>query len=228
MKDKKPDQYYRLNAFADGELDSFEADSIIEAVHDDHDLHRELCDIHLIKDMMQTAYPEKNDTQQRKDRSSLNAFGMIAASVLLLVIGFGGGLLLTQNSSSETFSLSQTSSDNEKFVFYIGFSDPKRFSETLQRAEKLVSNHQGNIQIDIVASGGGVDFLKTGTHDQSGRLSNLAGKHESITFVACNNTLARLKKQGKPVDIIDDAIVAPSAVRYVVNRLRQGWNYVEI
>jgi len=52
--------------------------------------------------------------------------------------------------------------------------------------------------------------------------------YDSLAFVACNNTLAKLKQEGKPTDLLAEAEVAPSAVQYVVKRLQQGWQYVAI
>ena len=51
---------------------------------------------------------------------------------------------------------------------------------------------------------------------------------DSVDFVACNNTIMRFRNQGIPVDLIDTAHVAPSALQYVVDRLKEGWTYVAI
>jgi intracellular sulfur oxidation DsrE/DsrF family protein len=49
-----------------------------------------------------------------------------------------------------------------------------------------------------------------------------------VQFVACNNTIARLAREGKPVELVDAAVVKASAVQFVVEKLKQGWSYQAI
>jgi intracellular sulfur oxidation DsrE/DsrF family protein len=60
------------------------------------------------------------------------------------------------------------------------------------------------------------------------RIETLSASYDALQFVACNNTIARLAREGKAVDLVDVALIQPSAVQFVVERLRQGWSYVAI
>jgi intracellular sulfur oxidation DsrE/DsrF family protein len=116
-----------------------------------------------------------------------------------------------------------------KVVLHIGESDNEKFEHALARAEKLLIDYgQKNMQVDIVTSAGGIDLLRNNTSLHIEKVSMMKKNYDSLAFVACNNTLARLKKEGKPTDLLAAADVAPSAVQYVVKRLQQGWSYVAI
>ena len=219
----------RLNAMADGELDSSETQELLSKIEKDDSLHRDLCDIHLVKDMLKSAYPLKNKSQKRK-LIRVNHTLAIAASIVLATLSF---LLGTQYHNlpsplSNNATVSASKYDN-KVVLYIGESGEDKFAETLAYAEKLLSGYKDkNIQVDIVASSDGIDLVRNQPSGHLVKVSALANKYDSLSLIACSKTLAKLKKEGKNTDIIPEAIIASSAVEYVVKRLHQGWEYKAI
>jgi len=220
----------KINALADGELDTVESQILLDEIKNDPEMQRALCDTHLLKDMIQMAYPDKQDhTAKQRPQHRKNFFGAIAASLFLLATGFFTGQSLLPNTFENSFQLSQVETIPNKVVLFIDDPDTKKFSATLDKAEALLQKHDAkDVQVDIVASSGGIDFLRTSTTPYASRIRQLAKTYDSLEFVACNNTLARLRSEGKPVDIIQEAIIAPSAVQFVVQRLQQGWSYVAI
>ena len=219
---------YRLNAMADGELDTHETEELLNEIRENPGLQRELCDIHLVKDMLKAAYPEQTKSEPTLFQRS-NLLGAIAASFLILTIGFLAGNWLTPATLDNGFALSMVDKQPNKIVLHIGSSDDRKFTAALDKAEQLLKNYSDqNIQVDIVTSAGGTDLLRTKTSTYIQKVSLLAKSYNGLEFVACNNTLARLKQEGKDTDVIPDALIAPSAVQYVVKRLQQGWSYVAI
>lgn len=116
-----------------------------------------------------------------------------------------------------------------KVVLYLGDSDPDKFSKTLQTAEELLKRYETNgTEVYVVTSAGGVDLLRTATSSVAADISALKERYASLHFVACNNTLFNLKKKGQPIQLVNEAEVAPSAVSFVVDHLKKGWTYMAI
>ncbi len=53
-------------------------------------------------------------------------------------------------------------------------------------------------------------------------------KYDNLTFVACANTIKRLKEQGVDVLLIDRTHASETAIDHVVERLQAGWTYIKI
>jgi intracellular sulfur oxidation DsrE/DsrF family protein len=228
MNSSNTSEKYRLNALADGELDSLETEALIQEIRDHPDLQRELCDIHMLKDMVKSAYPlEASPSIAQYRRTSY--LGAIAASFLILAVGFIAGNWTGSRTIDEGFTLSMVEHAPNKVVLHIGDADNEKFERALAKAEQLLVDYgRKNMQVDIVTSAGGIDLLRHKTSLYIEKVSTMKNNYESLAFVACNNTLARLKQEGKPIDLVAEAVVAPSAVQYVVQRLQQGWSYVAI
>lgn len=228
MKETNKSEDYRLNALADGELDSIESEALIQEIRRNPEMQRELCDIHMLKDMVKSAYREDNQ-QSPLSYGKNHYLGAIAASFLILAIGFLAGNWSATPSLNEGFALSMVNAAPGKVVLHIGESDLDKFEQVLSQAEQLLSDYgKKNMQVDIVTSAGGIDLLRKNTSLHIQKVASMKKNYDSLAFVACNNTLAKLKKEGKPTELVAEAEIAPSAVQYVVQRLQQGWQYVAI
>jgi intracellular sulfur oxidation DsrE/DsrF family protein len=147
--------------------------------------------------------------------------------VLFILGGLGGYLLLP--GIEQPFALNQVTAQHNKVLLFVGSSDRDRFIKVLDKAENLMQRHPGDdVEVTIVASGGGIDMLRNRVSPYQQRIHSMADEYDRLSFVACNSTLERLRRKGKPVNLVDQAIVAPSAVEFVVDRLREGWSYVAI
>lgn len=228
MNEQNTAEKYRLNALADGELDTAETEQLLKEIKQDRSLQRELCDIHLVKDMVKSAYPEQEKTHTSRKTNWLN-FSAVAASVLILGVGFLIGNQFQSNISPDGFTISMVEQQPNKIVMYLGESGEQIFLDTLSQAEDFLRQNQNSqMKVDIVVSAGGIDLLRKTASPHLSKVSEMSQQYDALAFVACNNTLARLKREGKNTDIISEAVIAPSAVQYVVKRLQQGWSYVAI
>ncbi|WP_457666693.1 hypothetical protein [Thiolapillus sp.] len=222
-------KHEKLNALADNELNARETESLMAQLDQDEELRGELCDIRRVKDLLQYAYPEES-AQTVVSRKS--AYLARAAAVLVLVLsGFVGGWMLAPGSGriDQGFRLTDVNADAMKVVLYLGDSDPDKFTRTLQTAEELLKRYESNgTEVYVVTSAGGVDLLRTATSSVAADISALKDRYASLHFVACNNTLFNLKKKGQPIQLVNEAEVAPSAVSFVVEHLKKGWTYMAI
>ena len=218
-----------INSFVDGELDGDESAVLLEQLEHNSELQRELCDTHRIKDMMKMAYPETNNHKDHINDSRRNWIGSIAACFVFLVVGFFSGSFLNPGNTLKPFNLSQVTTQEQKLVLFIGYSDDKKFEETLNQAESFLKEHSDKqVKVNVVASAGGIDLLRNGHSSFLPRIHELSRSYDALDFIACNNTINKLKNEGKTVSIINEALVAPSAVEFVVKRLQQGWSYLAI
>lgn len=230
MDEKERNGMEMLHALADNELEGREREQILRRLDRDPELTRELCDIRRVKDLLNYAYPldEAGVSDERKSRRPL---ARIAAVIALVLSGFLGGWWLAPHpgSSPDGFRLAEAKHDPARVLLYIGDSDPVKFRVVLDKAKSLLEDYKSRgAEVYVVTSAGGVDLLRAATSPVAGEIRSLKERYSSLRFVACNNTLFNLKKKGKPVELVEEAEVAPSAVSFVVNHLKQGWTYVAI
>lgn len=229
MNGRNDDRQIQLNALADGELDAAESEALLENIEQDADLREALCDIHRLKDMVRYAYAESTPPQRQTPLVTRFRMGLAVAALALFSIGFLGGRLTLPGDVSAPFDLSQAVPQPNKVVLFVGYSDKAKFQQALDKAEQLLTQYRGQgVEVNVVASSGGLDLLRKSTTPYLDRIKRLSDDYEAIQFIACNNTIARLVRQGKRVELVDSAVVKPSAVQFVVDRLQQGWSYVAI
>jgi intracellular sulfur oxidation DsrE/DsrF family protein len=231
MNEGKYDTYEKLNALADGSLNTSQSEGLLEEIEQDAELREILCDIHRLKDMVRYAYAESEPPQRHHrltDRFRLGV-SVAAAAVVLFSLGFVGGRLTLPNDPLAPFELTQVVSQPNKVMLFVGHSDADKFKQALDRAEQLLIEYEGQgAEVNVVTSAGGIDLLRTASSPYLQRVKNLSENYAAIQFVACNNTIARLAREGKDVALINNTVVKPSAVQFLVERLQQGWSYVAI
>jgi len=238
----------QLNAFIDGELDAEKSEEILDKIDDDAELKAELCDMHRIKELMNFSYPLPSG-KERETSSQQHNYRAIAASLFFVLgVGFLGGYLsstyiggktpiiadktLDLNDSDYMQAVALQSAANSlqnKVIIYLGHSQEAKFTQTLDKAEELLEKYrQGGTEVYVVTSAGGIDLLRDNNTNVQQRIKQMKGIHPSLRFVACNNQIYHLHKKGQPVNLVKEAEVAPSAVQFVVDHLKNGWRYISI
>jgi len=219
-----------LNAFIDNELDEKQKEILLTRLDNESELKGELCDIHRVKGLMNFAYPLD---QKEKSDISFNklSIGSIAASFFLLVtLGFVGGYLSSSLLGREPSVVSiQAENQQNKVILYLGSDEKEKFDETLNKAELLLTKYKKEgVEVYVVTSAGGIDLLRTNNNSVQQRIKSMSGLYKGLHFVACNNQIYHLYKKGEPVNLVKEAKVAPSAVQFVVDHLKEGWKYIAI
>lgn len=220
----------RLNAFVDKELDEKQKEVLLARLDNEPELKGELCDMHRVKDLLNFTYPlnqeNKSDVFLHKQ-----SFGAMAASFFLLVtLGFAGGYLSSGFLKDEDSTVSlQAENQQNKVILYLGSAKKEKFDETLNKAESLLTKYKKEgVEVYVVTSAGGIDLLRTNNNSVQQRIKNMSGLYKSLHFVACNNQIYHMYKKGQPVNLVKEAEVAPSAVQFVVDHLKEGWKYIAI
>lgn len=227
MKRDNNEPYPQLNALADGALDAAQSETLLEEIEHDAELREALCDIHRLKDMVRYAYAECEPPQRQRRMTGRFRLGLAAAALALFSLGFLGGRFTLDPLAP--FELAQVVSQPNKVVLFVSHSDQDKFQQALDKAERLLKEFHGQgVEVDVVASAGGIDLLRKASSPYQQRIRDLSDSYAAIQFVACSNTIARLVSEGKDAALIENAVVKPSAVQFVVERLQQGWSYVAI
>ena len=219
----------QLNALADGELPWAESEALLSRIEQDSEMREALCDIHRLKDMVRYAYADHSMPHRQQRSIGQLRGGLFAAAILLFSLGFAGGWLLQPTDTLHGFELGQIKAQPNKVVLFVSNSDPEKFAYALERTEQLLREYSGQgVEVNLLTSAGGIDLLRTSSPFVE-RIKTLSARYaSSVQFVACNNTIARLVREGKPVELVDTAVVKTSAVQFVVERLKQGWSYQAI
>ena len=221
-----------LNALADGQLPAHEREKILSMIDKDPQLSGEVCEIYRIKDLIKTAYPldefenTKSNTLMTKFRFSIKVASAFFAFILTLSAGYYfAGSHQTQNLEQ----IAAAQQQENKVIVFLSSSEPAKFTQALYQAETLAVKHQqDNGEVYVVTSAEGIDLLNKKTTPYQQKIRQLTQQYPHLKFVACNNTLYLRKKQGKPVSLVAQAQIAPSAVDFVATHLLKGWQYVSI
>lgn len=231
-----------LNAFVDGELAADEREQSLARLESDSEFKSQVCEARILKELLRGAYAEMPVAQTRQHcapaRSGLNQ-SLVAG--LLLALGAGAGWLANDRfapavaydrladlpAGYQSVSLAGHV-DPDKVILHLDSNDPKRLAAVLDLAEDMLAKRGEAGRVEIVVNSYGLNLLRADTTPYGGRIGQLAERHPNLAFVACGQTLARLKRDGVKVSLVPEARVSSSAINEILARMRQGWVYVKV
>ena len=236
MKDNNNSIPDMLNALADGQLNSPEREELQSILENDSELRGEMCDIYRIKELVKSAYPLEDfkHHSSAKSLSKFRGFIKVASILLAFLVTLGAGYTLRDSgvlNKYNAIALTNTKVQDDKVILFISSSRPDKFEKALFKAEALAKEFQNSGgKVYVVASAGGIDLLSSRDSNSINRIkiNELTDRYPQLAFVACNNALHQRKLTGQPIDLIDRAKIAPSAVEFVVKHLQEGWKYIAI
>jgi len=229
-----------LNAFVDQQLTPSEMGEVFEAIKQGAELAKRSCEIRQLKSMVKHAYDgiePARPAQWGGGRS--RGLQALAASLLL---GLGGLIGWSMNSpdilpaaltQSEGFMQASLNNEakNNRIILHLDSDKPERMAAVLDYADQILDNARKEgvkAELEIVANSYGLNLLRAGYTPHLARINALAGKHANLSFIACGQTIARFKREGQEVVLIDQAKMAPSAIGEVVSKLKEGWTYIRV
>ena len=235
-----------LNALVDNEFPASERADLLAYLQTDEASRQRVCEINHLKDRVKTAYSDIPQPVQgvetkaaKRSKYSMVA-GLFFASVIL------GLAFLGVNSSHNTEAqrivmldpegrgqkLSQNTSDEMRVIFHVSNTTRFNADELLDDIESLLQQSiQDNqqVRVEVVAHAAGLDLLRERLSTAKPRIAAMSNQYPELTFVACLNTVARLKREkGIDVKLISEAVSTRSGVAHVVMRQQQGWLYIQV
>lgn len=240
MKETPTTEY--LQAFVDGELTGEERERVLALLESDPEFKAGACELRTLKEMVRGAYGEGSAAPARS-RGGFARSGLTraVAAGLFLALGLGGGWLAHDRLGTEgghgrlpalpggfqPIALSERV-DPGKIILHLDSAEPGRLAGVLDLAEKLLAQGGPGTRIEIVANSYGLDLLRADVTPLGPRVAGMARRHANLSFVACGQTVARLKREGVRVALLREAATATSAINEIMTRMGQGWVYVKV
>ena len=223
-----------LHTYIDGELDALTVQQIQEAMRQDAGLRARVRSLQHTKEMMRLAF--SGATPPASGRAVPAPYRRrplqgLVASLLVLVLGFGAGILGYQAAPwlEQTVASQASETAAKRIVLHIGESDPERFAATLAYTERYLREQAGTgAMVEVVANAGGLDLLRQGKSPYEREILELMARYDNLRFVACMNTLRKLQQDGSTPALIRDVRTDQTAVDHIIERVLQGWTYIKV
>ena len=235
-----------INSFVDEQLSPSEKSDLLEAINADEELSNKVCDAQRLKAMVSHAY--QHTPQVRKadayGRGVLKYRDALVAGLALVMCASGGWYARSwweqgdlQGGRQEVrylqpAQLAANWSGQQKIVLHVGSSDPEKLKASLDQAEYLLNDSRKSgrpLKMELVVSSGGLNLLRTGVTPYADRIKSMKQSYGNLVFVACSQSINRLREKGVKVDLLPEATQASdSALEVVISRLKDGWTYVSI
>jgi intracellular sulfur oxidation DsrE/DsrF family protein len=238
---KMPINDETLNAFVDQQLTPGEMGEVFEAARQDAGLAQRICGVRQLKSMVKHAY-DGIEPSRPAQRGLGQSRGLQAAAAALL-LGLGGligwslhpagNILPTALAHGEGYTQAslQGETKSNRIILHLDSDKPERMEAVLDYADQILDNAQKEgveAKLEIVANSYGLNLLRAGYTPYIDRINALAHKHANLSFIACGQTVARFKREGQDVKLIQQAKMAPSAIGEVVSKMREGWTYIRV
>jgi intracellular sulfur oxidation DsrE/DsrF family protein len=237
-----------LNSFVDSELALDETGEMFSVIGKSDALKERVCELRGLKDMVQHAYhqPPVNRMSPPKKLSfwripRIQNMPRLATCMLMLLLGWGSGWVMFAGSQSMSdpklahlLESAQNSNIIEKtgnIIVHVSNSNPIRLKTALDETESLLKSYKRakrSVNVEIIANAGGLDLLRSDVSPFGKRIELMKAKYPNLDFLACQQTIKKLQKQGIIVKLLPHTGFANSAVEEIDKRLNQGWDYLRI
>lgn len=243
----RSDDDLELNAYIDGELSPDQQAELLESMRNDPELARQACELGQLKAQLRLAYADPPRPQKTRVEKVKRSWQAIAAGFVLLALGLVSGWVLHANApglgiEGQRFVVldpegrgrtpAVASDDETRIVFHLTNPDQTVAGELLDDVEAMLTAYQADgrpLRVEVVSHSEGLDLLRERLSRHKQRIRDLAGQFSNLTFVACQNTINRLKlARGIEVKLVPDAEVIDSGVSHVVKRQKEGWSYIRV
>ncbi len=235
-----------LNAFVDGELSPDQQAEMLALMQQDDEVSRRVCELSLLKAQVRVAYSQAPAPAKSESLGKRNRYAAIAASLMLAVASFVGGWLfdagLGGRDGGSRFVLLDpdgrgqapvaAGDDSTRIVFHLTDPDQQVAGDMLEEVDRMLSAYAADgrpIRVEVVSHGEGLGLLRERLTEHKRRIEEMATQHANLTFVACQNTIDRLRvEHGIEVQLLPDAKRIESGVNHVVKRQKEGWAYIRV
>ena len=227
-----------INAFVDNQMTLDDKEELYSQISENKELNRQVCEIRKVRDLMQTAYRDTplppNEASGKQNRDSGSAWRNIAAAVVLsigVVVGWQISRAEFPNFYQHLAS-SDKNTDPVKILFHLNSDKPENVNEALSEVRSVLAYYKRigqKARIEFVTNGSGLDLLRRDTTTHAKEIAELQRKYPNLRFVACQNTINRLKREhGITAHLLNGVSVIDSGVAQIMRRQQQGWAYIQV
>ncbi|RPH62573.1 MAG: hypothetical protein EHM83_11370 [Burkholderiales bacterium] len=238
------------SAFVDGQLDARESAAILEHMGNDSRLRDDVCRARLVKEMVRAGYRDVEPKPiARPSGRRPAAVALVAAGLIAALLGWQAGAWVPErHATAPAPATAQAPAEPVtqavvaggtlddallnsagRVLVHISSSGREKVGAALDGIEGLLLDAQASgrpISVEVIANIGGIDLLRADVSTHPDRIASLRAAYPELTFIACGQTIARLRERGTEVHLLPGVRVATSALDQVVRRLHEGWLYV--
>jgi uncharacterized protein len=126
----------------------------------------------------------------------------------------------------------QAAEKPHRLLIQVDQNDPAVMNLALNNATNAIEYYRAkgeDIDVDIVTYGPGLHMLRGDTSPVKDRIKSLKeyAFPSKVQFSACNNTKEGMeKKEGRPIEVLTDAVLVPSGVVRLMEQQEKGWSYI--
>ncbi len=223
--DKYTDEF--LDRFLMEDLDDDEKSAFLRDLNNDELLQKRVSQFEHCRQMVNFAYDDINKKENpSKNISGHGQWKTLAAASLLLFIGVFSGWMLKSGPFSQ-----HPSSETWRVVLHINSNDTYLQNTLLDETQRLLEIYRKNkqkLKVEIVAYGKGVSLIQLSKSPYIERINKLTKKNPNLTIVACGRSLKRIRENNTNFKIMPNISIAPSGIRQILKRQKQGWSYIRI
>ena len=235
-----------LNAVLDGEYSASQQVELLSQLQQDEETTTELCKLRTVKQLVKTAYREVPGAEDKPRFSRSRIWPLASAASVVLALA-ATLMLASQHHGANPGAPVRVAvldpdgrgqqpavveDEETRIVLHLLSPDMQVAEELLDEVEALLAEHRSsgrNLRVEIVAHSEGLALLRQELSTQRARIARLADQYPNLAFVACMNTVERLRvEQGVEVALLPQARITGSGVAHVVARQREGWAYIKV
>jgi intracellular sulfur oxidation DsrE/DsrF family protein len=202
--------------------------------------------------------PPQSERLRKQKARRVSPFGRAAAATLLVGLGATLGWighqqpdaitpLQTASSMNAMFlsdedrafhsgDLSTVTNEHQlkRVIVHLNTSSEAKFEKALATAEQLLSTYADDshgAEIELVANASAVKMLRSGHSPYAQRVRALQEKYFNLTFLACKDAMDHVREMenlDSDLDMLPDVEVTPSALEHILNRMNEGWVYLNV
>jgi intracellular sulfur oxidation DsrE/DsrF family protein len=249
---KTPVSTEQLQAFVDDQLEDKEKSQILKAIQTDPQLSRKVCELRTISELVKHAYAQPPASEPRTNSPENKSYWKAAtAAVLLLGIGGVVGWSSHPDAGNPDNALNAMYWDNEnafhnseletiapqknkRIIVHLNTSSTAKFESALTTAEQLLQKYADSnmdTEIEVVANASAIKMLRAGHSPFAGRVRDLQDQYFNLTFLACKDAIdhiAELEGSEAEIELLPDVDITPSALEHILERLKDGWVYINV
>lgn len=224
-----------LNAFVDGQLSPEEQERVYLRVGRDEAVHRRLCALHGLRDLVRLAYreppapPARPQPQPARRRA---AFGYGLAAGVVLLLGVPLGWYLHEPAARRVAGAAANGAAQRiNVLMHVNDDSPMRLAQSLDEIEELLGFYRASGQdarVEVIINGDGLALVRADVTPFADRIAHLQREYSNVAFLACQNTIERLRHDtGVTARLLPGVVVIDSGVAQLMRRQHQGWAYIQ-
>jgi intracellular sulfur oxidation DsrE/DsrF family protein len=228
-----------LNRFVDHELSDRDRRRLEHHLAADSVLAEKVRQYRAIDQALRDAYDEVEPPPRRAIAKNIwTSIGKgLALAAVLLPLGICIGWLLQASITSADIhaplagSIGSPAEHGQHLntVWHIDVDEQAVAEGLLNRVESILTAYaEQEIRVEVVANAAGLNLLRADKSAVAHRVSAMMDKYDNLMFLACANSIQRLKEEGEKVQLIGRTLASETAIDHIVKRLRAGWTYVKI